>query len=297
MKTHSSKPNRSFKVIREDSTPDARWAFWVDCMREFARIFFSLDRTSKHTMHKRDCRHCAASWFLNKRRADNIWESSGRHAGTWETTLDDICTAQAHDLELAIAPMGKTVRSSPKDFPGIGAALSTERWKNRRSTQIDAAVGERRKRLFFHLLGSRPKQEEMKTHVTMLGARRGLDAEVVDVRETQREFQADMPPLEPLDMNMVTRAKTIFFRTAKELANGNKRRAAPRWSAPAELFLMCASLSFLSVGPRRLEGIGVEEISNPVKKYTCARRNLSPFWYTHKGHSTHFVAHTIQTAP
>ena len=89
-----------------------------------------------------------------------------------------------------------------------------------------------RKHLFFHLSGSRPEQDEMKTHVT------------IDIRETEQEFQVDMPPLEQLDMNVVTRAKTTLFRTAKELAKGNRRRAAPRWSSPAELLLMCASPSY-----------------------------------------------------
>ena len=101
-----------------------------------------------------------------------------------------------------------------------------------------------------------------------------MDAQVVDIGEVEREFQADMPPLEPLDMNMVKRAKTILFSTAKELAKGNRRRAAPSWSAPAELFLICASPSYLSVGPRRLEGIGMEEITKTAKKYTRAKRQL-----------------------
>ena len=172
--------------------------------------------------------------------------------------------------------MRKTVRSSPKDIPGIGAAQSAERWKSPRSTQIDAAAGRKgigvRKRHFFHLPRSRPEQEEMNTHVTMPGARGRMDAEVVDIRETEREFQADMPRFEPLDMNMVTRAEMILFRTAKELAKGNRRRAAPRWSAPALLFLLRASPSYLSVGPRRTEGIGVEEITESAKKYTRAKK-------------------------
>ena len=41
--------------------------------------------------------------------------------------------------------------------------------------------------------------------------------------------------LEPLDMNMVTRANTILFRRPKELAKVSRRRAAPRWSAPKQL--------------------------------------------------------------
>ena len=35
------------------------------------------------------------------------------------------------------------------------------------------------------------------------------------------------------------RRNEIPFCTAKELAQGNRRRAAPRWSAPPELHLMC----------------------------------------------------------
>ena len=82
-----------------------------------------------------------------------------------------------------------------------------------------------------------------------------MDAPVVDIRETEREFPVDVPLLETV---MVTRAKEIFFCTSKELAKENRRRAALRWSAPAELYLMCVSPSYMSVGPRRLEGIGVD---------------------------------------
>ena len=85
----------------------------------------------------------------------------------------------------------------------------------------------------------------------------------------EREFQTDLPPLEPLDMNMVKGAKTILFSTAKELP-----RAAPCWSATEELSLICASPSYLSVGPRRLEGIGVEHTTKTAEKYTHAKREL-----------------------
>ena len=114
----------------------------------------------------------------------------------------------------------------------------------------------------------------MKTHVTKPGAMGGMDAQVVDIGETEREFQADLPLLESLEMSMVTRAKTILFSTAKELAKGNRRRAAPRWSAPAELFVICASPSYQSMGPRRLDGSGVEEVTKTAKKYARAKQEL-----------------------
>ena len=128
------------------------------------------------------------------------------------------------------------------------------------------------KRLFFHL----PKTN----HVTMPGARGGMDAEVVDIRETEGEFQADMPLLEPLDMNMVTRGKTILFRTAKDLAKGNRRRL-PR-----------VRLAFVPIGGTAGTGRNYE-ISKEM--YTGQRRNWSLFWYTHNGHSTHTMQRTLFT--
>ena len=126
----------------------------------------------------------------------------------------------------------------------------------------------------FTCLVSVLTNKKMKTHVTMSGAMGGMDTQGVDIGETEREFQADLPPFETLDMNMVTRAETILFSTAEEVAKGTRRSAAPRWSAPAELFLICASPSWLSVGARRLEGIGVEEITKTAKKYTRAKQEL-----------------------
>ena len=41
------KAKPKFEALREVPTPDTHWAFWVDCMREPARTFFSLHRTSK----------------------------------------------------------------------------------------------------------------------------------------------------------------------------------------------------------------------------------------------------------
>ena len=144
-----------------------------------------------------------------------------------------------------------------------------------------------RKRLFIHLPNDK---EKMKTHVTLPGASGRMDAQVVDIEDVEREIQADMPPLEPLDMNMVRRAKTILFSTAQKLAHGNRRRAAPRWSAPAELFLTCASPSYLKAW--------VWKKSRKQQRNTHARsRSWFPFWYTRNEHSIHLAEHTTQTAP
>ena len=62
--------------------------------------------------------------------------------------------------------------------------------------------------------------------MTKLGPMGGMDAEVVDIGETEREFQADLQPLELMDMNMLTRTSSLQQR--KQLAQGHRRRAGPR---------------------------------------------------------------------
>ena len=41
------KAKSRFDMLRENATADAHWALWVDCMRELAQTFFSVDRTYK----------------------------------------------------------------------------------------------------------------------------------------------------------------------------------------------------------------------------------------------------------
>ena len=41
------KAKSRFEAVRENPTPDAHWALWIDCMKEPAQKFFSLHRTAK----------------------------------------------------------------------------------------------------------------------------------------------------------------------------------------------------------------------------------------------------------
>ena len=113
----------------------------------------------------------------------------------------------------------------------------------------------------------------MKAHVTLPGVS-GRMAQVVDVGEGGKRISRGHAASGATGHEYGDKSKDDLFSTAKELAKGNRRRAAPSWSAPAELFLICASPSYLSVGPRRFEGIGVEEITKTAKKYTRAKREL-----------------------
>ena len=263
-------------ALRKCPTPDAHWVLWMDCMKEPARTFFSLQSTSKRNDVKTRFsllrRKLVSEQARRREEMGKFWDTYGH--------LGDYSEQHLHtgEIEFAIVSMDETGRRSSKNVTGIRLCSALDKGRSHQVHRLTQLLGGRgigvRKRLFFHLPGSPPDREDITTHVTKPGAMEGMDAEVVDIGETDREFQADMPPLEPMDMNMLRRARSILFCTAKQLAKGNRRRAAPRWSAPAELFLMCASPSYLSVGPRRLEGIGVEEIMKKAKMCTRAKREL-----------------------
>ena len=115
---------------------------------------------------------------------------------------------------------------------------------------------------------------------------------MVDIGEVEREFQADMPPLEPLDMNMEKRAKTFLFSTAKELAKGNRRRAAPSWSAPAELFLFVHHHLNCRWDPDDSKALGWKKSRKQQRNAHVRRGSWFLFWYTHREHSIHHDGHT-----
>ena len=118
-----------FEALREDPTTDARWALWIDCMREPARTFFSLHRTSKKDDAKRRLsalRRKLVSEQATRREQmgkflGDIW-APGRLLRTTPARA-----AQALDFELATAPMDETIRSSSKNVVGNGVAQIAER--------------------------------------------------------------------------------------------------------------------------------------------------------------------------
>ena len=85
----------------------------------------------------------------------------------------------------------------------------------------------------------------MKTLVTMPRAMGGMDAQVVDIGETEREFQADLPLLEPLDMNMVTRAKNDPFQHSKRAGEREQAQGATVECASRTLPHLCITIVFV----------------------------------------------------
>ena len=193
------KSKSKFEARGEDPTPDARWALWVDCMSELASAFFSLQRVSKRNDVKNVCVGAEA----------RHWEKIGKF---WETHghLGDYSEQHLHarhillNLSWQLRPMDKTVRCRSNNVIGIRATQSTAQGQMPRSPHIDTAAGRERHRgpqtslLPPARISTRPRGDGS-THYDARAKGR-MDAEVVDIGETEREFQADMPPLQPMDM-------------------------------------------------------------------------------------------------
>ena len=79
-------------MLREKPTADAHWALWVDCMREPAQTFFSLDRISKRDDAKKRLSALRCKLVSEQAIRREQKEKFGRHTGTWATTLNNICT-------------------------------------------------------------------------------------------------------------------------------------------------------------------------------------------------------------
>ena len=188
--------------------------------------------------------------------------------------------------------MGKTVRSSSKDFPGIGAAQSVERWKKHRSTQtcaVDGWEGDRSPQtyLFSTCLDRALKKKRVKSHVTMLVARGRMDAEVVDIRETERGFQAGMPPVESLEYG--DKSENDPFQNSegagKKETGAGQRHVRPHPQSSS----LCAPRLRTCLWDRG-DMEGVEEITKSAKKCTRAKKGAGIC----RGTRTKSIPHTMQ---
>ena len=166
---------------------------------------------SQHRTSKRDCAQTRLSALRRKlvseeatrtEQMGKFWETQHLHERHRLMTLSWQLRRWARQLAAA---RRTSLESELHRAPNYGRSHELHRL-----TQLLA--GKRigvRKRLFFHLLGSRPEQDEMKTYV-------------VDIRETEREFQSDVPPLEPLDMGVATRhaQRVLHTRCSAHHSNG-----------------------------------------------------------------------------
>ena len=129
-----------FEALREDPTPDARWALWVDFVRNRSNVRQPPPHIQERRRTKRDRRHCAANWFPNKHSAQNRWDSFGRHTGSWATTLNNSCTHRHRLMSLNWQLRRWNRQSAAARQTSLEPDLqSAEAGKKPRGTQTDAA--------------------------------------------------------------------------------------------------------------------------------------------------------------
>ena len=146
------------------------------------------------------------------------------------------------------------------------------------------------KRLFFHPRGSRPDVEDMKAHVKMTGSTRRRGRKCGGHQKHGKRCLGGLATsrLEPLDPNMVTKAREILFRTTRELARRNRRREALR--ACPDMFL-----AIVQIGGAETAGRHQCRRNDDVNKEHSQVRNAR--WSrpgTRNEHSTHPAVCTTQ---
>ena len=149
-------------MLRENSTADAHWALWVDCMREPAPTFFSLHHTSKRRTE---------ATVGRREQMGKFWETY-KHLGDYpEQHLH-----ARHKLMSLNWQLRQWTRqtAAARRTSGVGSAQSAEAGKKPRGTQTDAAAWWEWYWDPQASPSSRP-DKEMKTHVTMPSAM-GVDA-------------------------------------------------------------------------------------------------------------------------
>ena len=158
---HSRKRDRNSKHWRADPTHDLTHTghSGSTAYGNMAASSSAYKAQRRGTMHER----CDANWSLN----NHPQRANGKVVGERRALESLIGTtlargSQAQNTELAIASVDKAVSSSSKNVAGVRVA---------------------------------PDREEMNAQMTMPSAKRGkMDAQVVDIKDTEREFQADLPP-------------------------------------------------------------------------------------------------------
>ena len=73
-----------------------------------------------------------------------------------------------------------------------------------------------------------------------------MDAQVVDFRETEREFQADSPPLDPWDMNMGDKSKHDPVEHSERACEREQAQGSATMERASTLPYLC--IAIVSVG-------------------------------------------------
>ena len=126
----------------------------------------------------------------------------------------------------------------------------------RRLAGTSIGKGER----FYNTINAvRPSKDEWEKSCTRPGGLGGFKGEIVDTEDIVHKQATCLPQLKELDMNIKQAALRDYKTTKWKLGRSMKRRAAPGWSAPVELFQIITLTGYLSKPKHAVAGIGVQD--------------------------------------
>ena len=118
--------------------------------------------------------------------------------------------------------------------------------------------GGSRGRRWGHIAAARPSVEEWKDCLLAPGKEGGMSATVVDYEEEVLSIKALANPLPTLTATHIQRGQHDARQMGFVMSRSSKRRGAPPWSMPLEIFQLCMSPDFYSRKRRGVEGLGAE---------------------------------------
>ena len=118
-----------------------------------------------------------------------------------------------------------------------------------------------------------PLAEEVSAFVSLAGAEGGCNAVIVDEATEVQAYIDATPPLDARTLTHERMAARDFKETVWKLKQASKRKAAPAWSCPVELWLLVLAPEYYSVGERMMTGVGAEGAKS-IAKLTAAKMEM-----------------------
>lgn len=275
--------------LENRKTPDAHWERIITTIRETGSRYFATQDEDEH-----------------QRALQDLRQARGRLLGE-RGRLRHQCVEQGADLERLqgqLKEVGTQIRRLERRF-----------WRQRVRTlehDLEMAWRQRRlavcQRLCYQLSGRRrgpkkrvlgaapdfaPEAKEVSDYFGKPGAEGGLSATEVDFQDETERWEQEHRELAPLTADHCREGQQDFYNCLATLKKAIKRKAAPAWSAPSELILMCMSPYYYS---KRKGGRGLGH-DDPTDWHQTARRLRRLCVHTRRAGVAPTTAHRSQSVP
>ena len=279
-------------------------------MREPTRTFFSLHRTSKRndaqTRLSALRRKLVSEQATRGEQMEKFWETCGHLGDYFEQHLH--ARHRLRTLNWQLRRWARQPAAARKTSLESELHRALQDGRSHEIHRLTLLMGGKeigvRKRIFFSgLPGSRPEQEEMKTHVTMPGARGGNGRRSGRYKGngTRMHRQARHATPRAAGHEHGDKSENDPFQNSEEAGKRNQTQGSAtlectRRASPYVL------LAFIPVSRTVRETVldrggraflaKMARVPPRTKEENTRKKGAGLSWHTHKEHSTHHAAHT-----